>query len=174
MHKRLDANDIQLTSVKELAFMTKELSNLLSTAQLRIAELESHLHQYTSSVPQSITKDIKDSSPSSSPNQKAIQSKSVSFSDVTNSTPISSYAAVASTPTPRRRTSVSKKAIARFITPVSPTHGFRYTYLNCRGRETISNVRSKLKTLGLQTNRILDIYILITKLSVSSLTMIIL
>ncbi|KAI8976525.1 hypothetical protein BDB01DRAFT_838043 [Pilobolus umbonatus] len=79
-----------------------------------------------------MTKNIKDSSPSLSPNQKVIQPNSVSFSDVITSTAIPSYAAVAYTPTSCRRTSVSKKSIARSFTPVLPTHGFGSTYPNCR------------------------------------------
>ncbi|KAI8972945.1 hypothetical protein BDB01DRAFT_854315 [Pilobolus umbonatus] len=123
-------SDIQLTSLKELAPMTKELFLLLSTAQSRIAELESQLIHYTSSVPQNIPKYIVDPPPSTPQPQKH-QPKSVSFSDATISAPSSSYASVASTPVLRRRAFVSKKQL---------------------------ELISKSKTLGLQPNRILGKY----------------
>ncbi|KAI8977939.1 hypothetical protein BDB01DRAFT_700219, partial [Pilobolus umbonatus] len=58
----------------------------------------------------------------------------------------------------RRRTKTAKKVIARNFIPVSENQGFQYVYLHCRGKEPISSMRSKLRKLGLQSGRILDVH----------------
>lgn len=52
----------------------------------------------------------------------------------------------------------SRVAAAREFLPVSESQGFQFIYLPNRGREPISVMRNRLRALGIQNNRILDIH----------------
>ncbi|KAI9324419.1 hypothetical protein BD770DRAFT_302658, partial [Pilaira anomala] len=54
--------------------------------------------------------------------------------------------------------SPSGSLAARMFTPVSESQGFKYVYLPCRAREKYSDVRKKLKSLKIDTARILDVH----------------
>ncbi|KAI9365567.1 hypothetical protein BD770DRAFT_455871 [Pilaira anomala] len=52
----------------------------------------------------------------------------------------------------------SRDIAARLFTPISESQGFKYVYLPCRAREKYSEIRKKLKTLKVDSARILDVH----------------
>ena len=52
----------------------------------------------------------------------------------------------------------SRDIAARLFTPISESQGFKYVYLPCRAREKYSDVRKKLKSLKIDSARILDVH----------------
>ncbi|KAI8364974.1 hypothetical protein BD560DRAFT_402663 [Blakeslea trispora] len=52
----------------------------------------------------------------------------------------------------------SEDAAARTFLPVSESQGFSFIHLPCRSKEPISNMREKLRTLRLQSSRLLGIH----------------
>ena len=148
LNKRLIAAEAVFTTVQELQNKNQELIALLLTAQFRISELETKLARVTIESP---TVPVAPVQPSTSP-------KAVSFSDITTSIPAPTYASITAASAPPRRPRVSKAAAARTFTPVSATYAFEHLYFHCRSKEPISTMRSKLRAIGLQCNRILDIY----------------
>ncbi|KAI8384102.1 hypothetical protein BD560DRAFT_431348 [Blakeslea trispora] len=61
-------------------------------------------------------------------------------------------------PRPVRSTPARRDAAARTFLPVSESQGFSFIHLPCRSKEPIFNMREKLRTLRLQSSRLLDIH----------------
>ncbi|CAO3578402.1 unnamed protein product [Absidia cylindrospora] len=61
-------------------------------------------------------------------------------------------------PSPTSRAQQKNQAAARTFFPVSPTRGFTYIYLHTNKRFPTKELRSKYRSLGINTSRILDIH----------------
>ena len=151
INKRLEANESKLLQYSRILAENLELKESLISAKTIIAKLTRKLAGVTVSS-------LEKPDPVNAETQTtaSVPAKSVSFSEiVTSSSATSSAKAVFSS---RPSYFVSKKAAVRSFLPVSESQGFQYLYLFCRGREPYSVTRSKLRKLGIASNRILDIH----------------
>lgn len=148
IHNRLDANEAKMLAYDKIFAENLVLKESLLIAQSKIADLEQELIAVATSS-SSFNSDAQAITPEPA-------AKSVSFSEpVTTSSP-STYAGAASSP-PRLKYFRSKQAAARSFLPLSSSQGFQYLYFFSRGREPYSVTRSKLSSLGISSNRVLDI-----------------
>ncbi|KAI8971215.1 hypothetical protein BDB01DRAFT_854933 [Pilobolus umbonatus] len=140
-NKRIEATYRRFSELNPLFQQLSKLETALSNAQARIAELELQL----TGVPSF---------------EKKKKHTVDSYTHISENTPPTSsspsYASIASSP-PHKYTA-NKKALACSFLPVSTSQGFQYLYIHCRQKDPVSVMRAKLRSLGLQSSRILNIH----------------
>ncbi|KAI8971193.1 hypothetical protein BDB01DRAFT_854909 [Pilobolus umbonatus] len=141
INKRIEATYRRFSELNPLFQQLSKLETALSNAQARIAELELQL----TGVPSF---------------EKKKKHTVDSYTHISENTPPTSsspsYASIASSP-PHKYTA-NKKALACSFLPVSTSQGFQYLYIHCRQKDPVSVMRAKLRSLGLQSSRILNIH----------------
>ncbi|KAI8971205.1 hypothetical protein BDB01DRAFT_909638, partial [Pilobolus umbonatus] len=158
LYKKFNEHDGIIHELKFALDKIQHLEEALASSRQQVADLQSQLNRVTSSTDHEMNTDT--TTNVDSPIRGSESSIHAPNSTHSNASPtaIISYASITAKSTPKRRTTASKKAIARSFMPLSTTQGFQFLYLHSRGKEPISVMRTKLRKLGIQSGRILDIH----------------